>query len=581
MTLDQTIEEFFTQTNAGIKAKPRIEVIPHPKAPLFSESDSRERLYALGKVLKSGKITSEDLRDQLRQAGLVSLWFFLKFLAGYANPFDALNDDLHVDMCNFRQKQLKPGARAAMFIPRGHYKSTIVTEGAGAWELLRNPDLRIRITGSTAEKAQGFMHSIKAIYESNELIRWLYPEHCVERGASRWNETEIVLPNRSKTFREASVEAGGVGAASEGHHYDLHIVDDLIGLKGLNSMRSSSAEMHNARNWFWASLDTLLVSARNSRVIVVGTRYAIDDVYDDIVKRAKTVTGARMEGWTPNPDGVWEVYYRMGIENGEVIFPENFTLEKYREMARDDFWTFITQVMNNPLQTGYAEFSTYKPRLCWTDYEYGKWWVHWQSSLRDDVTSAPLSDFNVLQLIDPGASKKQKDARTSRTACVVLATYHTGERFFIRVQADYLSPTEIFDMVFQNKERYPDDIQTSYIEAQGGFKVLGHLLEEEQSKRGIFANIRPYPAVGDKDARIRGNLQPYLEDEKLYVAESDYELVMEELRAFPQSYKKDILDAMASAISQSVEPPKPEEVAYYMHQAAVVQAYRGENVAGY
>lgn len=581
MTLDKTIEAFFTQENAPIRPKPQLEVIPHPDAPLFSQPDALRRLKDLMNVLGEGESSVELLREQLRQAGLVSLWFFLKYIAGYANPFNELNDTLHMDMCNFRQRQLKPGSRSAMFIPRGHYKSTIVTEGAGAWELLRNPDLRIRITGSTAEKAQGFMHSIKAIYESNELIKWLYPGHCPNKGAARWNETEIVLPNRSKTFREASVEAGGVGAASEGHHYDLHIVDDLIGLKGLNSMRASSAEMLNARNWFWASLDTLLVSARNSRVIVVGTRYAIDDVYDDIVKRSNSITGARMEGWEPNSDGIWNVYYRMGIENGEVIFPENFTLSKYREMARDDFWTFITQVMNNPLQTGYAEFSSYKPRLCWVDFEYNRWWVHWQTDFKADLSSAPLTDFNVIQLLDPGATKKPKDARTSRTACVVLATYHTGEQFFIRVQADYLSPTEIFDLVFDNVVRYKDDLMESYIEAQGGFKLLGPLFEDEQAKRGLNANLMPYPALGDKDTRIRSNLQPFLAEEKLYVNEADYDLVMEEVRAFPQSYKKDILDAMASAIAKSIPPNSPEVTAEYMKQSMIVQAYRGQNVAGY
>jgi phage terminase large subunit-like protein len=137
------------------------------------------------------------------------------------------------------------------------------------------------------------------------------------------------------------------------------------------------------------------------------------------------------------------------------------------------------------------------------------------------------------------------------------------------------------DQVFANKARYPDDIQVSYIEAQGGFKILGSLLEEEQRKRGIWANVRPYPALGDKDARIRGNLQPYLEDKKLYVAESDMELIMEELRAFPQSYKKDILDAMGSAIAQSTPPSTPTEIYQQSAHAALVQAYRGDNVAGY
>ena len=80
------------------------------------------------------------------------------------------------------------------------------------------------------------------------------------------------------------------------------------------------------------------------------------------------------------------------------------------------------------------------------------------------------------------------------------------------------------------------------------------LLRDEQRKRNIFLGLRPFPAVGDKDARIRSALQPQLEKGSLYVHENIHTLVREEQVAFPQSRKKDILDMLTIAINNRSKP---------------------------
>jgi hypothetical protein len=173
---------------------PRVQIVPHPNAPLFTNESAPILLEHLAQEASSSDMQmTPELRELLREAGYVSLWFFLKYIAGYSGPFDLLNDDLHVEMCNFRQDLLKPGSRGALFLPRGHYKSTIVTEGATAWELLRAPWMRIRITNAIAEKAQDFLKSVKAIFEANDLVRALYPEYVPQRSQEGWNDTVLTL----------------------------------------------------------------------------------------------------------------------------------------------------------------------------------------------------------------------------------------------------------------------------------------------------------------------------------------------------------------------------------------------------
>lgn len=362
----------------------KIQFVPHPEAPLYQHEDPQAVFNEAIAQITSGNTTStEDVRQIIRQTGLVNLWYYGKFICGYSGPYDLLNTNLHMDMCNYRQGLLKPGGRGFIAIPRGHYKTTVVTELGTSWETRRDPDLRVRITGAISDKAQDFMKSVKATYDSNEMAAWLYPESTPATSQARWNDTELVLPNRGKTYREATVEYGGVGGASEGHHYDLHIIDDMIGLGMLNSSRQSNAGMLNTKNWFWASEKTLLVSMRRSRVIVVGTRYAVDDVYDDIIRRGRVFKGYPLRTYKPVAGGQWEIYYRKAIEDGKIIFPEEFTQEAYDEMARDDWWTFVTQYLNDPQEAGLAEFNQYDVGVADMEMNQGEWWLSIPKLARD------------------------------------------------------------------------------------------------------------------------------------------------------------------------------------------------------
>jgi hypothetical protein len=540
-----------------------LEIVKHPEAPLFDREDRGLILKQIIEEMASGKFpSSEEYRQVIRQASLCSLWFFGKFIAGYSGPFDLLNYDLHVDMANFRQTLLYPGCRGAMFLPRGHYKSAILTEAGTAWELVRNADLRIRITNAIEDRARDFFINIKGIFDDNDMFSWLFPLFVPQKKTGeRWNRTELVLPNRSRNFREPNLEYGGITGASEGHHYDLHVIDDMIGLAALNSMRASNAVMEDTRNWFWGSEKTLLVSMKTSRVIVIGTRYAVDDVYDEIATRAHKMMGYPMEYFEENPKGKWVIYYRMGIEDGEVIFPENFTHEAYEELAEDDWWTYITQYMNNPQGAGLATFTNYDSRECLLDQEKnaGEYIIVIPQQGERGEERIPLSDCDVVISADPASTDRGITAKTSRSAVVVLATDPKGRHFILWLRADFVATWQLFNWLFEAHEKFERYVRCTLLEVNGPYKLLGPELRREEQKRMRFLNLRDFPSLGEKVARIQSTLDPVYASERLFVVKHHKLQLEEEKRAFPQSKKKDILDALSSAIMNSFRPMNEKE----------------------
>lgn len=358
--------------------KPVPLISQHPKAPLFERGDSNQVLQQLISEVSSGSFPdSESFRTFFRQAGLVSLWFFAKFIAGFAGPYDRLNADLHLSMCNFRQSCLPKGSRAAMFLPRGVGKTKVVTETGSGWEGIRNGDITIRISNQIADYSRDFMQSVKAIFDSNELFAWLYPECVPERNQKRWNDSEIVFPHRRKHQREASIETGGIGGSSESRHVDLHIVDDPIGEKALNSNLQSNAIMETTKHWFNLSDPSLLNSAIESRVLVVGTRWAVDDLYDEIIKNARSIEGYPIKGIKPKENGKWRVYYRKILEDGMITYPEAHNMQTLKELAEKDWWTYVTQYMNDPQQAGLAEFIKYIIQPAEMSFRGDEWFVEW------------------------------------------------------------------------------------------------------------------------------------------------------------------------------------------------------------
>lgn len=564
-------------------------VRPHQKAPLFASAEYGEQVIEqLISEIKSSNISgSEEVRQHLAQAGLVNLWFFLKFILGFNGPYDELNGEIHLEMANWRQSDacMGEGARGACFVPRGWFKSTIFTHGADTWETVRWPNVRIRLESGVASKAHEFLGNIKDSYESNDLLHWLYPFTVVPPGYGRtgkWAGDRIVVPGRTRHFTEATVTVGSMTGASEGGHFNIYNCDDPVGLDDLDSMRNSSVDMFRKKNRFITNKTALLVKAKKDRVVLVGTRYAVDDLYDIAWKDAHTLTGDYVEGLQLKEGGEWHIYNRLGVKDGEFPNPEVLSKEVLDKAMQEDPWFAMTQLMNNPQKTGLAEFYEMKPKFAdvrWIEDRHDWYVIYEQDNFDggggDEQEAVALSGCDVVMSVDPAGTDKGISGKTSRSSVGIWArdAYDRVTRIWGKV--GYLSTRALFNAMFEGNQLYAGYVRATYVESNAMQKVLLPLLREEQWAKEQFINPQPLPAGSDKTVRIRNTVGYNLAKGKLYLVRRYSAEFLEEHAIFPMNvYKMDVLDESEKGISGTRTPPSDRMVreALYKEDEAAERA---------
>lgn len=195
------------------------------------------------------------IADEYRE----SLYKTAKRLLGYRD----MTRRTHGATCEALESETK---RKLIVMPRGTFKSSVAVVAYSIWALLRNPNERILIDSEIFSNSKNFIREIRSKLESPELTNLF--------GAfqtKNWNEGEITIAQRTKTFKEASITASGVGAQKTGQHYSIIIHDDL------NSAKNSENPEQRKKVLDHYKLNISILEP-DGVLILVGTRYAVDDV---------------------------------------------------------------------------------------------------------------------------------------------------------------------------------------------------------------------------------------------------------------------------------------------------------------
>lgn len=542
-------------------------ITPHEKAPtlLRMGEDERQRVLRelLVAVLSKGLTANnqEELR-LVREACYVSLFFFLRGVASYSGPYEKLTPHLHLDMANFYQwTMVAPWRRAAGFIGRGHYKSSVWTHGAHTWLLLRDPEYKIALGSAIFDRARGFMQMTRANFESNDLIQALFPECVPGKGQKRWNNDEIVMPNRKRWSPDASLKPIAVGGSTQGIHVNLLDFDDPVGEQQINAERMATLEMYRIKNYLQQSIRVLLTDFKRDRVFVKGTRWSVDDAYDFVLEDVAFKWGYWDEIRYPTREkGQWAVYYRLAREpdtDGRVapIFPENFDDAYFEEAMEKDWWTYITQMMNNPQAASIAELSDLPVSECTLDMVEGQWVVR-----AAGLGTMPLSSLDVVLVLDPAATSRGITARTSRSALLLMAQDAFGHLFVLDGKVGYYDIMTVFGYVFDLWKKYDGCIRVFGMEQQGAFKVLEGPWNKERLDRGVMIPTWPIATTTEKDSRIRAAIVPYAKGGKFHATKEMRTYVKEEMISFPGGIRKDVLDAVSLGVGMLVRPLTKERI---------------------
>ncbi len=548
---------------------------PHPEAPAFPNfAQGQKALIDLCADITSdhSTISARSTLDFMRQAGLVNLWFFLKFIAGAYGPYEALDDGLNLDMCNWRQSDscMAPGARFLALMPRGFRKSTVFSHGANTWILTRDGERAINLVNAVTSRAEGFKRLTRKTVDSNQMYIALYgpgwtmpdgseiPSRVPSPNAKEWNEETLVMPNRLRIAQEPSIKASGVTGSAEGDHFTDLDIDDPIGLDSVDWQYQATVMMENAKKYMNTNLSALLRLPKQDRIGIVGTRYAVDDCYAPFVKDAREVVGALDEDVFPVPGGTWSVYYRLVQEDGAMIAPE---IIDEKQLSKMDAWTAALQYWNKPQKSGIQEFAKYEVKPCklWRDPSTNLTLVSFRDELTDEVRTLNCASLTGVISTDAASKDKEVNILTSRTSVAVWFMSDDNRAFRVWERVGYMPMDAAFDAIFEGWSLFPGLLQATLFEVNAMQKGLYQLLEKEQEKRRVWLSLHEVTAKGDKVSRIRAVVGWHFAQGLIYAVPEAALNLKQEKDSFV-SRRLDVLDETEKALSWMTRPPNAEEV---------------------
>lgn len=217
----------------------------------------------------------EAAQELLRQKYQSSLYLTCKDLLEYreVNPYT------HSKMIKILESS---GTRKLIVMPRGTFKSSIGVVGYSIWRLMRNPDERILLDSEVYTNSKNFLREIK-----DRLMQPRFTELFGDWSTNNWNESEITISKRTRPLKEASVTAGGIETVKVGQHYDTIIFDDL----NSNNNSQTTEGRQKVVSHYQLSLSIL---EPTGTCLVIGTRYAENDVIGHILKNEVGVTAEEL-----------------------------------------------------------------------------------------------------------------------------------------------------------------------------------------------------------------------------------------------------------------------------------------------
>jgi hypothetical protein len=216
---------------------------------------------ALEEIFEARNRIKEEIADEYRSS--------LYALSTGLLKFNDVNLDTHGDIINCLEANIE---RKLLCVPRGCLKSSLACVAYPIWRIIRDPDIRILIDSELYTNSCTFLRQIKINLES-QLFQTLFG-----RFRSRvWNESEIIVSQRTKPLKEASITVGGIGTTKVGQHYDLIIGDDYNSPKNSNTPDNAAKVVDHYKY-------NLSILEPDGEYVVIGTRYSDADLIGYILQ---------------------------------------------------------------------------------------------------------------------------------------------------------------------------------------------------------------------------------------------------------------------------------------------------------
>jgi phage terminase large subunit-like protein len=485
--------------------------------------------------------------DAIRQAAEADLETFIRLVS----PKRILGG-VHQELCRWWTRQ-DAKSHQLVLLPRDHGKSAMIAYRV-AWEITKNPDIRVLYISATSNLAEKQLGAIKDVLTSSIYGRY-WPDmiHPDEGKRKKWTNSEIAVdhPKRSEEgIRDPTVFTGGLTTSLTGLHCDIAVLDDVVIFEnayteeGRSKVRSqysllSSIEGAQAREW------------------VVGTRYHPKDLYSEMLVMNEELYDDNGEIIGEEP--IYEIFERQvessGDGTGEFLWPiqqrpdgkwfgfDRKVLAKKRATYLDRT-QFRAQYYNDPndpgdMRIGRDKFQYYDKRFL---NQNGSNWYYRDKRL------------NVFASVDFAYSLSK---RADYTAIVVVGVDSDG--YYYVLDVDRFKSSRIIDYYEHILDLHIKwDFRRLAAEVTAAQKSIVEELKDAYIRPNGLAlsivEVKPTKHDGTKEERIAAILEHKYDNMSVWHYRGGNCQILEDELVMQHPPHDDCIDALATAIDNSIPP---------------------------
>jgi predicted phage terminase large subunit-like protein len=487
-------------------------------------------------LLETGEVTkSEAVRRELRKECLENLYFLVRGPLGYKD----LVPHVHLPFCRFLTTF--QNRRKLSELPRGFFKTTCVGESLPiwlaintlferSWNSLSPSKYHHLCRFNTLTNAQETLHAIRAHLDTNQLLRWLFPE-LIPRPGDVWTDERVWIihsvdvPELGKTVDlDFRIDAIGVGGSATRRHFDGISDDDLVD----EDEAESPTQMQKVINEYKRS-ESLLTETSQGRMWFTGTRWSFADWISYVGKHEPGLD----RYWIPAERGPKKTVLvsvqgkDVEVQIGEPTFPERYPrTELARIKHKQGPYIYSCFYLLDPVP---EELQVFHPE-----------WIQRVNTLPRNLRWSFCTD--------PAISTK---STADYTGIVGVGTTPKDENGWFEIFVGYakrfrVEPNDLIHEMYEITEQWRPAVFG--LENQGFQRALQYPIQllRPQYKRGIPLELVKWPKQTAKENRIKF-LQPYFAQGRVWIMEGLEDLVGE-LLDYPHAEHDDLMDALAYAV---------------------------------
>lgn len=444
-------------------------------------------------------------------------YFFCKEILGYQK----MSPEPHKELCNFITNP-KGKRKKIILLPRGSFKSSVVTVGHSIFSLAQDPNERILIAHEVQKLARKYVKEVRGHLEENQKFRAIFGDWVNQNNT--WRDDEFIISKRTKLYKEPSVMAGSLEkGVTVGMHFSKIYLDDPV---SINNSRTSD-QVEKTIEYYRLLLSVL---EPDGQLFICGTRWNTNDLY-----------GFILDPKNYERDNFDVLIKRAVDEDGTLLMPKVLTkefLEEVRKSQGEEI--FNHQYLNNPLVSTTQTFEV-------SDLRY--------------FDKPPLGLVYFITIDCAISLKKEADY----TGIIVNGVDYDNNYYIHEAIQGKFKPFEIVEKIFELAQKY-SPIMALGLETNSLDQVIKNILLEEMGKRKVFIPVVDVvidPRI-KKENRIKW-LQVKFKNHQLFLRKDQEDLIAQ-IKFHPQIKHDDLLDALKSQMKITFpSDDKGSEIDKYSH----------------